>query len=62
MEDRSIVDFLMKGEFNMKIETNLATLVSAGLVIFIGGEVVGYYKCKVCLEKEIIKELKNIGN
>jgi len=46
----------------MKIETNLATLVAAGLVIFIGGEVVGYYKCKVCLEKAIIKELKNIGN
>lgn len=43
----------------MKIETNLATLVAGGLVIFIGGEIIGYYKCRENVLKTMVNNNRN---
>jgi hypothetical protein len=44
----------------MKIETNLGTVVALGVVIFIGGEVVGYYRCREHILKKTVKDLEQV--
>lgn len=43
----------------MKIETNLAAIVAGGLVIFLAGEAVGYFKCDRHYLRKQVDELQN---
>ncbi len=42
----------------MKIETSLAALVAGGVVIFVAGEVIGYYKCDRHYLRKQVDELQ----